>query len=153
MTATRAGWVGDSRGGGIGTIGVVSFGAVGEDDREEERELEGEFEEERAGAAVMGAAPFSCPFSKGTECAPGFWGITRAPDQASRRRINVANPSFQPISFRSRRWRFRLRACIDAPSESGVSNLYGLITDVTKDNFDAGGDWAGGESESESRAR
>lgn len=67
--------------------------------------------------------------------------------------MNVANPSFQSISFRSRRWRFRLRTCIDSPSESGVSNLYGLITDLTKENFDEGGDGGGGESESESRGQ
>lgn len=66
MTTARAGCVGERSGGGMGIIGVGSKGIVGEGDREEERELDGELGEERGIAAEMGAVPFRSPFSKGT---------------------------------------------------------------------------------------
>ena len=48
----------------MGTIGVDSSGVVGEDDREEDRELEGEIGEERGIAAVKAVAHFRSPISE-----------------------------------------------------------------------------------------
>lgn len=70
MTAARAGCVDERRGGGMGIIGADSNDVVGEGDREEERELEGEPGDERAIAAIMGSEPFRSPFSRGTESVP-----------------------------------------------------------------------------------
>lgn len=66
MTTARPGCVGERSGGAMGIIGAVSKGVVGEGDREEERELEGEPGEERGITTEMGAVPFRSPFSKGT---------------------------------------------------------------------------------------
>lgn len=49
----------------MGTIGVDSTGVLGEDDREEDRELEGEIGEERDIAVVIGVALFRSPISEG----------------------------------------------------------------------------------------
>lgn len=73
MTAARAGCVGESRGGGIGTIVADSDGVVGEEDREEERELEGElgeFGEEKGNPAVIGVVALRSPFSEGMRSMP-----------------------------------------------------------------------------------
>lgn len=61
--------MGERRGGGIGIIGGDSNGVVGEEDREEERELEGEIEEKGI-VAVIGVELFRPPFSKGIESVP-----------------------------------------------------------------------------------
>ena len=48
----------------MGIIGVGSTGVVGEDDREEDRELEGEIGDERGIAVVKGVAQFRSAISE-----------------------------------------------------------------------------------------